>query len=339
MIKIYKLIIFTVAAISLLGLSSICLSQNEKMISNDIFIIKNYSQIVPSPYPGSPNCKEYSFEVFEIPNLLEINYNRYCYMSYPFQVEGEYYFSKQVFIRIISHRDKSRIISDILLSREIGLERKQNIQIINKSILILDTSRREDLPSGYYLWISGNNHIDIHYNDIEIPKEMLQDYLEKYPPTQNIDMSDLELTNIFKPQIKGAYDLLLKYDENRGFYDRHFNKMETLAVIRNQCYVEYAIRSWTGMDENGKQKGCPITLIEDQADRRAAYKKLKESALRREIKKEYILMNAPETPRGAVFDEHNDMKRAKEMLGITQDDMNKEWERQMKEIEKGEKEK
>lgn len=101
--------------------------------------------------------------------------------------------------------------------------------------------------------------------------------------------------------------------------------------MRNQCYVECSIRSWTGLDDKGKKKGCSVTMTEDEEERREGYKQLKEKALKREVKEEYIKMRSPESPRQEVFDK-NDKKRAMEMLGISEEDMDKEWQRQMREI-------
>ena len=143
-------------------------------------------------------------------------------------------------------------------------------------------------------WISGNYKIRVMKSgeSMEEADEIVEYYLDKYPPTYSITSSDLDQKNINEYELERHMQVINNAESYRNILR---TKSDKYAGTMAQCKEEATIRSAAGLCEEafiapektpapGRRKtiGCPIAMTFDSSERRKLWKDLERRALKSE---------------------------------------------------------
>ena len=184
-------------------------------------------------------------------------------------------------IKIMNYKTSDHIKQDILTFKLEFLWKIQNnknpnynlsVKKLDKNRVVLISKENSDI-----YWQSNDNLVHISYIDMKIEDDpqFISAYLEKYPATWEISMSDFDPEKILRSEVDRYLGIIQEQEENRESDD----KITVYRAMNYQCEFEADIRCWTGETT----KGCPITMEMDHEKRRNQWKDFSEKANTRPV--------------------------------------------------------
>ena len=224
-----------------------------------------------------------------------IYYNRnyldkYMEMVYDYVLNTNNSKSPTITISILKYRKPTDIRNDVInkymsLWRKIykvKTKKKSELKIekiINNKILVVRSPKDSNIRS--VIWISNDTIIKISYMryiKFNEDKSLLTAYLDKYPATWEISMSDFDPEKVLRNEVDRYLRIIQEQEENRESDD----KITVYRAMNYQCEFEAEIRCWTGETT----KGCPITMEMDREKRRQQWEEFSAKARSRPVNTE-----------------------------------------------------
>lgn len=184
--------------------------------------------------------------------------------------------------RIRDYGNTEYISNDLLIERyrnRKGLDYRMHD---GGTILISGTSQNQD-----FSWISNNYRVGVSSFNTEIPKAVIDDYLAKYPPTVPFREIDFDPQKLYKKEANKTFEIIEDIEQKRGSWINLSNKPEWL-LVHDQCSSEIKIKCYYGLRLDTGGFGCPITLNDNNKDRRRKFKELKQSTSELKINEDAI---------------------------------------------------
>ena len=173
-------------------------------------------------------------------------------------------------------------------------------------------------------WLSGKYMIYIFSRDTTIPKELLDDYLKKYPPTYTFTSADLDVQKMLKTNMKRRFETIYDLDDDRGWTTRKFNKSNEYKAMMHQCRLEQVIRCELGGTDDEGKVGCPISFILDDSKREDEWKKLEKETKQKPIHEDKVDLSTPDRLTFCKSSIANRQEEVMKALNMNESDLPKE---------------
>jgi hypothetical protein len=304
--------IYTLSAIIILIVSIFIYCKNESSAqsnSEGMFIIKSYGALKTRGNGGCIGSASTSDD------LAANDIINNCHIGYRGKVDKKYNLPN-VSVTILKYKDeenvKNDIILEILAKKHLG-RKKDYVDNVRKEII--SNCPDKSTKNCFIRWASENYIITISSGHTQIPEELKQDYLSKYPPTEKFMPSDFDEKKIMKKQIKKHIKGIWDLEKDRNWKNRYFYEVREYSLMSVQCKHEKDIRCLLGMTNADGKAGCPTALTLDKSDREEEWKKLEEEAKKRKIIVKNINWDRPYLSR--CQHENPDIEQTmKDMLGV-----------------------
>ncbi|HUT54759.1 MAG TPA: hypothetical protein VM658_15310 [bacterium] len=173
-------------------------------------------------------------------------------------------------------------------------------------------------------WISGSKVITIGANYMDMPQEIINDYLSKYPPAITFKASDFNPQALYKNITLQAVDTLQKSEDFRKSSGTIKGKKEEFKYMIQQCRTETWFRCQYGLTDKNGHADCPNTIIMNQDARKKGWDELKQIVLSRKLVMENVNKNDIENT-NCPHDKQYDMEmRFLKALGLNEEDLLKD---------------
>lgn len=137
------------------------------------------------------------------------------------------------------------------------------------------------------VFASNNFLIKMTFINTDIPSPMIADYTKKYPPS-SLDAGKLSLARALRAGVNIKLLSWRELDSRRKGTENAPDKQQALMSMLQQCKIEMDIRCQLGMSVKNGPVGCPITLIQVDAERERAWLNLSSESEDRDIALESI---------------------------------------------------
>jgi hypothetical protein len=244
----------------------------------DLFLIKAYGDL----YPSIGQCDIISdYEQFS-PNNCGIDFRCGVYFSdqTPDGITVE-----SAGVSIIKINDM-KMFNILLIKKFKTKKNKINIlKMANAEII------HEENPAHVsYIWISNDSMITVGSHNMPVPEQMLEDYLDRYPPSYKFIEEDFDESRLPVLERDMHIKMIKEAKKLRGFFKRLFKKTDEYIGIIAQCDAEHDLRLTTGSCIDGKAN-CPIAFTINDLDRKYKWKKFLEQARNAQLIETFALEN------------------------------------------------
>lgn len=285
--------IYLVSIIILLSLTTSC-SESLKYdyyhyLHKRYIIYKDYCGLKVEKYcGGDPRCKikkeGTTCDRSSIDEKVNIGVRYYCRMSYlekeDYSNRNEYHVSVTVYYTSKSVKtDMCRTLQAIALENMGDISYLQNFY--NKDRLITYQKGNNNIVG--ITWIHQNKKISLNVMNetYYLCNEIINDYLDKYPPTVTFRPEDLAPETVIKDMIAKRMKQIEELDNKREGAPPNVTsvwQLRDLDTLIEECSAEMHVRCMIGLlDPDGKVR-CHYTEIYDDAARKPKLAELKKAA-------------------------------------------------------------
>ena len=163
--------------------------------------------------------------------------------------------------------------------------------------------------------------IYVHARDTNVPQELIDDYLAKYPPTFSFSKRDLDVQKMMHGQVKRQLEMIDDYESDRGFITRLLFKGDEYKALMLQCHYEQVIRCELGMADEKNEVGCPIAFMTDDSERDDEWEKLEKLAEATEMDTKNMNWGRPDHLNKCKSSIDRKQQKAMDALGMDYSDL------------------
>lgn len=291
-------------------ISVTCKADTSREESLKMYIMQSFNGMEPNPTrctSGPPDVNK--------------AYKEYCNITYR-NIDYEKETVASIGVSIMKFSDNKYIKGEIIMPRVLAGKGEINNELKNSIGQDKFILYNKDNTINRIYWVSGNNMLLILAYGNEIPKELLDGYMAKYPPTETFTAEDFDAQKILKKKIDYKLDQIEEGESKRSWWNSKFDKGDYYVGMVKQCRAEMDIRCQLGLtdsaanENSGPEELCPGTFNFNGEEREKEWKYLKNSAKEKPVLIERVNWTNPE--HGNCGGSMNDiMFKAMEILEMT----------------------